>query len=813
MDAGGRGVGTAVAAAALDATRPPAGPVAGDPGGPDYVVGPQAPAAALEHVADGTVDAPAATVNGQVAVSDTEAVVPAAPATAAAAAEAEPAPPDPPELIPCAEDDPAYQVFIDSLMYLPPEEVELVREAYRFSEAAHRGQMRQSGEPYITHPLAVAGEIAEWQMDVEGVIAALLHDVMEDTPVSKSTIAERFGKPVADLVDGLSKLDKLEFQSVEEAQAENFRKMLMAMARDLRVVLIKLADRHHNLQTMAAMRPEKRRRIARETLEIYAPIANRLGLNKLYHELQDLSFELIFPMRARVLARALKAARGNRRELLSRILDGINRRLQDAGIEARTFGREKSLYSIYRKMLEKRLSFSQVLDVYGFRVLVADQTTCYVALGVLHGLYKPVPGKFKDYIAIPKPNGYQSLHTTLIGPHGTPFELQIRTEAMDNLAQEGIASHWLYKDSEHFGADLQQKTSTWFHSLLDLQSATDESGDFLEHVKVDLFPHEIYVFTPKGKIIALPRGATAVDLAYAVHSDIGNHCVAANINFQPMPLVTELTNGDRVEIVTAADAHPSLAWLTTVKTGRARSKIRHYLKSVQHDESTLLGEKMLDQELRALGVAASELPVSSWKNVLRDSGNKLIKEVYTDIGLGFRLAGVVARRLLAREDASQAQSQARAPASLVIRGSEGMAVQFAPCCQPIPGDPIIGSIWKGKGLVIHTHDCQAIRKLRSAKPAKWINVEWEPEPGKLFSVRLRLTVQNTVGALGRIATEISQSGTNIVHVNMDEKHPGLYTTINFTVQVAGRTALARLMRSLRRLPEVVRIAREQGQAT
>jgi len=808
MDAGGRGEGTAVAVAARDTTLPPAAPVAGDPVGPDGGDGPQAPAVALEQVADGTVDAPAVTGNGQVAVRDATAVPPA-PAPGGAAAEAEYAAPDTPEPMPSAEDDPAYEVFIDSLMYLPPEEVELVREAYRFSEAAHRGQMRQSGEPYITHPLAVAGEIAEWQMDVEGVIAALLHDVMEDTPVSKSTIAERFGKPVADLVDGLSKLDKLEFQSAEEAQAENFRKMLMAMARDLRVVLIKLADRHHNLQTMAAMRPEKRRRIARETLEIYAPIANRLGLNKLYHELQDLSFELIFPMRARVLARARKAARGNRPEVLSRILDGINRRLHDAGIDARTFGREKSLYSIYRKMLEKRLSFSQVLDVYGFRVLVADQTTCYVALGVLHGLYKPVPGKFKDYIAIPKPNGYQSLHTTLIGPHGTPFELQIRTEAMDNLAQEGIASHWLYKDSEHFGAELQQKTSTWFHSLLDLQSASDESGDFLEHVKVDLFPHEIYVFTPKGKIIALPRGATAVDLAYAVHSDIGNHCVAANINFQPMPLVTELTNGDRVEIVTAADAHPSLAWLNTVKTGRARSKIRHYLKSVQHDESTLLGEKMLDQELRALGVAASELPVSSWKNVLRDSGNKLIKEVYTDIGLGFRLAGVVARRLLAREDASQA----KAPASLVIRGSEGMAVQFAPCCQPIPGDPIVGSIWKGKGLVIHTHDCPAIRKMRSAKPTKWIDVEWEPEPGKLFSVRLRLTVQNTVGALGRIATEISGSGTNIVHVNMDEKHPGLYTTINFTVQVAGRTALARLMRSLRRLPEVVRIAREQGQAT
>ncbi|MBK8117185.1 MAG: RelA/SpoT family protein [Candidatus Accumulibacter sp.] len=397
-------------------------------------------------------------------------------------------------LSPHPEDDPAYQVFIDTLSYLPPEEIQVVREAYLFSEAAHRGQLRLSGEPYITHPLAVAGAIAEWQMDVEGVVAALLHDVMEDTSVGKVEIAERFGKPVADLVDGLSKLDKIEFQSHEEAQAENFRKMLMAMARDLRVVLIKLADRHHNLQTMAAVRADKRRRIARETLEIYAPIASRLGLNKLFRELQDLSFQLIYPMRARVLARALKAARGNRRELLSRILEGLTGKLDEVGIEARVFGREKGLYSIYRKMLDKHLSFSQVLDVYGFRVLVNDVPTAYLALGALHGLYKPVPGKFKDYIAIPKPNGYQSLHTTLIGPHGTPFELQIRTEAMDNVAQEGVASHWLYKDSEDFGAELQQKTTKWFHSLLDLQSATGDSSEFFEHVKVDLFPHEIYVF-------------------------------------------------------------------------------------------------------------------------------------------------------------------------------------------------------------------------------------------------------------------------------------------------------------------------------
>ncbi|EXI89588.1 MAG: Bifunctional (p)ppGpp synthase/hydrolase SpoT [Candidatus Accumulibacter regalis] len=708
------------------------------------------------------------------------------------------------------EDDPAYRVFLDSLNYLSPEEIDLVRKAYLFGEEAHRGQVRKSGEPYITHPLAVAGAIADWKIDVEGVIAALLHDVMEDTAVGKAEIVEHFGKPVADLVDGLSKLDRIEFQSQEDAQAENFRKMLMAMARDLRVVLIKLADRHHNLQTMAAVRAEKRRRIARETLEIYAPIAGRLGLSTLFNELQDLSFQLIYPMRARVLGRALKAARGNRRELLSRILDGIKGKLGAANIEADVFGREKSLYSIYRKMLDKRLSFSQVLDVYGFRVVVKDVPTTYLALGSLHALYKPVPGKFKDYIAIPKPNGYQSLHTTLIGPHGTPFEVQIRTAAMDKVAQEGIASHWLYKDSESLGDELQQKTTKWFHSLLELQSTAVDSSEFLEHVKVDLFPHEIYVFTPKGKIIPLPRGATAVDLAYAVHTDIGNHSALARINFNLMPLATELTNGDRVDIVTSADAHPTAEWLTHVKTGRARSKIRHYLKTAHVDESTALGEKMLGQELRALGVSAAEVPVARWRSVLRDSGNRLVKEVYTDIGLGFRLAGVVARRLLSKEHATLPAGQETPGASLVIRGSEGMAVQFAPCCQPIPGDPVIGSIWKGKGLVIHTHDCPAIRKARSAKPAKWIDVEWEPEAGQLFSVRVQVVVQNTLGALGRIATEISSSGTNILNVHMDEKDSGLYTTLHFTIQVADRTSLARLMRSLRRIPEVVRISREQG---
>ncbi|MFZ2854636.1 MAG: bifunctional (p)ppGpp synthetase/guanosine-3',5'-bis(diphosphate) 3'-pyrophosphohydrolase [Rhodocyclaceae bacterium] len=701
----------------------------------------------------------------------------------------------------------AFQTFIDSLGYLKPEEVELIRSAYRFSEAAHLGQKRLSGEPYVTHPLAVASALAEWHMDAQAVIAALLHDVMEDTAVTKAEIAERFGKSVAELVDGLSKLDKIEFQSYQEAQAENFRKMLMAMARDLRVVLIKLADRLHNLQTMSAVRVDKRRRIARETLEIYAPIANRLGLNKLFRQLQDLSFEHIHPMRARVLERAVRAARGNRRELLSRILDGIESKMHEAHIDAQVFGREKSLYSIYRKMVEKHLSFSQVLDIYGFRVVVGDVPTCYLALGALHARFKPVPGKFKDYVAIPKANGYQSLHTTLIGPYGTPVEVQIRTVGMHHVAQEGVASHWLYKDSEESGADLQLNTHKWLQSLLELQSTAGDSSEFFEHVKVDLFPDEVYVFTPKGKIMALPRGATAVDFAYAVHTDIGNRCVAARINYDLMPLRTELANGDQVEVVTGAHANPNPVWLSYVKTGRARSKIRHFLKTMQHDESSALGEHMLNQELRVLGVEPSDVPALSWEQLIRDSGGKAMREIYTDIGLGRRLAAVVARRLLAHEDAPSAEDSM--PTSLLIRGTEGMAIQFAPCCQPIPGDPIVGSIRKGQGLIVHVHDCQAIRKSRSSEPQKWIDVEWAPEPGKLFDVRIRVAVKNARGVLGRIATGISNVGANIENVSMDEKSPSVYTVLHFVVQVSGRTHLAQLLRSLRRSPEVVRITRER----
>ncbi len=463
--------------------------------------------------------------------------------------------------------------------YLKPKDVSRLEEAYRFSEAAHAGQTRQSGEPYISHPLAVAEILADWHLDGQTLMAALLHDVTEDTSVTKDEISDTFGKPVAELVDGVSKLDKIEFQSAEHVQAENFRKMLLAMARDVRVILIKLADRLHNMRTLGAVNPAKRRRVARETMEIYAPIANRLGLNALYHELQELSFTHLYPVRYRVLAKATKAARGNRREMISRTLDAVKRKLAEGGIRAEVFGREKHVYSTYRKMIEKHLSFSEVHDIFGVRVVVADVPACYLAMGALHALYKPIPGKFKDYIAIPKANGYQSIHTDLIGPYGVPVEVQIRTDQMHRLAESGVASHWLYKDETDKLSDLQKQTHRWLQSLLEIQHQSGDPQEFLEHVKVDLFPDEVYVFTPKGRILSLPRGATTVDFAYAVHTDIGNRCVAAKINSELVPLRQELRNGDRVEIITASHAKPNPGWLQYVRTGKARSNIRHFLKT------------------------------------------------------------------------------------------------------------------------------------------------------------------------------------------------------------------------------------------
>ncbi len=689
------------------------------------------------------------------------------------------------------------------LSYLKPSDIVRIEEAYQFSHSAHQGQFRQSGDPYISHPLAVAEIIAQWQLDAQAVMAALLHDVMEDTSVSRDELAEQFGKPVADLVDGLSKLDRIEFQSQQDAQAENFRKMLLAMARDVRVILIKLADRLHNMRTLDAVSPEQRRRVARETLEIYAPIANRLGLDSLYREMQELGFKHIYPARYRVLAKAVKAARGNRREVFNKILEAIRERLPAAGVEATVSGREKHLFSIYKKMLEKHLSFTQVLDIYGIRVVVKDVPSSYLALGVLHGLYKPVPGKFKDYIAIPKVNGYQSLHTTLIGPFGTPVEVQIRTQTMHRIAETGVASHWMYKSTDTDLSEIQRRTHKSLQSLLDIQSASGDATEFLEQIKVDLFPDEVYVFTPKGKILSLPRGATAVDLAYAVHTDIGNRCIAAKVNYELVPLRVELKNGDRVEIITAPHAGPNPAWLSYVKTARARSQIRHFLKTMQIEESVALGERLLNQALRVLNAKPADIKPERWEKLVKESGAKSRQEILADIGLGKRLAAIVARKLLALSE--QQPVPGKSPGSIVIRGSEGMAVQFATCCRPIPGDPIIGFIKKGQGLVIHTHDCPSTRKSRGDRD-KWIDVEWDPDTDRMFDVSIRVGVLHQRGVLAKVASAIAEQGSNIDNISMDDEGSP-YATMYFILQVANRVHLAKVMRALRRIHEVTRIAR------
>ena len=701
----------------------------------------------------------------------------------------------------------AAMLFKEWSGYLKPEDIAQLESAYHFSETAHQGQFRQSGEPYISHPLAVANILARWHLDSQALTAALLHDVMEDTSVTKTEISRNFGKPVAELVDGVSKLDKIEFDTHEEAQAENFRKMLLAMARDVRVILIKLADRLHNMRTLDAVEPEKKRRIARETLDIYAPIANRLGLNSIYQELEDLSLQHLYPDRNRVLAKAVKAARGNRREVVGKVMDSIKRKLKNAGVEAQVHGREKHLYSIYRKMREKHLTFAQVQDVFGFRIVVNDVPACYLALGALHSLYKPIPGKFKDYVAIPKANGYQSLHTTLFGPFGTPIEVQIRTADMHKIGEAGVASHWLYKSSDTTFSELQKKTHQWLQSLLEMQSQSGDSVEFLEHLKVDLFPDEVYVFTPKGKIMALPRGATAVDFAYAVHTDIGNRCVAVKINQELMPLRAELKNGDRVEIITAAHSKPNALWLNFVVTGKARSRIRHFLKTMHFQESAQLGERLLNQSLTALGSALAEIKEAQWDKFVRDAGAKSRQEVLADIGLGKRLAAVVARRLLLLGEPGP--NEVPATGSVIIRGSEGMAVQFANCCQPIPGDPIIGIISKGQGMVIHTHDCPVIAKARH-DPDRILDVAWDPETKKLFEVNIKVMVANQRGVLAKVAAEIAEAGSNIQNVALDREDSSTYTNMFFTLQVSNRLHLARIMRGLRRIPEVVRLSRVKG---
>jgi RelA/SpoT family (p)ppGpp synthetase len=690
--------------------------------------------------------------------------------------------------------------------YLKPKDVARLAEAYRFSEAAHAGQTRQSGDPYISHPLAVAEILAEWHLDGQTLMAALLHDVTEDTSVTKDEISDTFGKPVAELVDGVSKLDRIEFQSAEDAQAENFRKMLLAMARDVRVILIKLADRLHNMRTLSAISPVKRRRIAKETMEIYAPIANRLGLNALYHELQELAFSHLYPGRYKVLSKATSAARGNRREMIGKTLDAVKRKLAESNIRAEVFGREKHVYSTYRKMIEKHLSFSEVHDIFGARVVVEDIPACYLALGSLHALYKPIPGKFKDYIAIPKANGYQSIHTDLIGPYGIPVEVQIRTEQMHRLAESGVASHWLYKDDTEKLSELQKQTHRWLQSLLEIQHQSGDPQEFLEHVKVDLFPDEVYVFTPKGRILSLPRGATAVDFAYAVHTDIGNRCVAAKINGELVALRTELRNGDRVEIITASHAKPNPGWLQYVRTAKARSNIRHFLKTMQYEESAGLGERLLEQALKALKSSAAEIDEANWDRVMRDSGSRSREELLADIGLGKRLAAVIARRLL-KGDAKE-ETKAAGSSVMTIRGTEGMGVQLATCCRPIPGDTIVGSLKKGQGLVVHASDCASIVRSRKKEPEQWIDVEWDARTTRLFQAAINVTVENQRGVLAKVASAIAEAGSNIDSIAMEEDR-AVFTTMHFVIEVANRQHLARVMRAVRRLPDVETIVRPQ----
>src|SRR5438309_6528355 len=630
---------------------------------------------------------------------------------------------------------------------------------------------------------------------------------MEDTAVTKTEIESSFGKPVADMVDGVSKLDQIKFQSREDAQAENFHKMLLAMAQDVRVILIKLADRLHNMRTLDAMAPTHRERIARETLDIYAPIANRLGLNALYLDLQELSFKHLYQMSYRVLARAIKSARGNRREVMNRILQSIREGLKLASISATATGREKTAYSVYKKMREKRYSFSQVFDIYGVRILVKDMTACYAALGVLHGLYKPIPGKFKDYVAIPKANGYQSLHTTLFGPFGTPLEAQIRTQDMHRIAEAGVAAHWLYKAGGELDiAEAQQQTHRWLQSLLEIQSESRDSKEFLEHIKGDLFPEEIYVFTPKGKIMALPRGATAVDFAYGVHTDIGHHCVAARINYELLPLRTELKNGDHVEILTSPTARPNPSWLSFVATGKARSRIRHYLKGLQQKESAALGERLLNQALATLKVEPEAIAWDRWEALAKEYGTKSHLDILADIGLGKRLSFVVAQALTRPHGKGDEPAPPAKTGALTLRGVEGVAIQYARCCRPIPGDTIVGQFRKGQGLIVHLRDCVTLRKQR-VDTGELVDVEWSSDVQGAFDAGVRVLVADRRSLLADLATSIGNADANIDTVSMERPDGDEVLAMFFSVQVRDRRHLAQVMRAMRHVPDVKRVQR------
>ena len=722
----------------------------------------------------------------------------------------------------------SFAALTASLDYLDAPSVEQVRQAYRFADEAHLGQLRSNGEPYITHPIAVAAQCAQWRLDAQALMAALLHDVIEDCGVSKSDLIERFGAPVAELVDGLTKLDRLHFNTREESQAESFRKMLLAMARDVRVILIKLADRSHNMRTLSDVPQEKWARTARETLDIYAPIAHRLGLNQTYRELQDLSLRHLRPWRYAILSKALLKARSRTRDLLQKVQRQVETAFVAEGLSLRLVGREKSLFSIYEKMKQKHLSFSHVTDIYGFRVIVPQSLDCYTAMGILHQLYKPVPGKFKDHIAIAKLNGYQSLHTTVVGPAGVSVEFQLRTEAMDVVAESGVAAHWLYKSSEADAATADRLGTQWLQSLLDIQQETRDAAEFWDHVKVDLFSDAVYVFTPKSQIMTLPRGATVVDFAYAIHSKIGDRTVAAKVNGEQVPLRTELKNGDVVEIITASVSEPNPAWLTFVRSGRARSKIRQHLKTQAHVGSVGLGETLLTHALRAEGI--EELPPSDpqhqtvWDKLLRFTGNKNRHELLLEIGLGRRIASIVGKRLatllieggaqpnallLTRERYS-AMEQGLQPA-LLLDGGENTSVKYAPCCRPIPGEPIVGYLGRGEGLMVHSADCAVVKRLQHKDSERFTAVEWSDELQRSFETGIVVTVANGKGVLARVAAALAAAEVDINHVDMGEEEAQDATDLRFIITVRDKAHLELALQKLSRIAAVLRAVRAKPQ--
>ena len=691
--------------------------------------------------------------------------------------------------------------------YLGPAEVGDVYRAYLFGAQAHDGQKRRSGEPYIFHPLEVARILADMHLDSRSIVAAILHDVIEDTPTAKEQVAADFGADVADLVDGVSKIGQIEFKTKEEEQAENFRKMLLAMSQDIRVILIKLADRLHNMRTLGALRGERRRAIARETLDIYAPIANRLGMHQWSHELEDLCFANLYPARYRVLSEAVRKRHGNRKTIVEKARNAILNHLQQDGLQADVSGREKNLYSIYIKMRQKHVSFDQVYDVYAFRIIVDKVDTCYRVLGAIHNLYKPIPGRFKDYIAIPKANGYQSLHTVVFGPFGVSIEVQIRTQDMHRVAEVGVAAHWLYKSGDQGAtAQAQKRALQWLQDLLEIQAQAGNPNEFLEHLKVDLFPDEVYVFTPNGDIRKLPRGATVIDFAYDVHTDIGSRCVGARLNHALVPVRTVLHNGDHVEIITSSWGRPNPSWLDYVATGKARAHIRNYLKNLQREESLSLGERLLGKALEDIGAELTQVETEQKTTLLRTLKLKTWEDLLADIGIGNRLAAVVARQLL--PSATESTATKKTGAVLAIRGTEGVVVNFARCCRPIPGDPILGFLTAGRGIVVHTESCPNVARYRK-HPEQWIDVHWEKDVKGVFPVGLRVEVKNQRGVLAMVAAAIAELDANIDTVSIEERD-GLNTAMDFSVEVRNRVHLAQIMRRIRSQESVMRISRIRG---